>query len=102
MFLRYYFERFREIFGVPLEHSDGVGEEDVRSTLSRTGIAIPAALSEYYSLAGRHGINDDHKHLRTIAQLEWIDDKLAFMEENQCVVFWAIRRRDLKEADPVV
>jgi len=40
--------------------------------------------------------------VRSIAELEWRDDKLVFMEVNQCVVFWGIRRADLEEADPVV
>lgn len=31
-----------------------------------------------------------------------MDDKLVFMEENQCVVFWGIAKADLGEADPVV
>lgn len=102
MFERYYNECFREIFGAPLEPSDGLGEEAVRSALARISIAIPAALFDYYALAGRHWINDNHNRLRPIAQLEWIDDKLVFMEENQCVAFWGIRRADLGEADPVV
>ena len=29
-------------------------------------------------------------------------DKLVFMEENQCVVYWAIDRADLEGADPIV
>jgi hypothetical protein len=102
VFERYYNERFREIFGTPLEPGDGLGEEAVGSALARAGVAIPAALSDYYALAGRHWINDNHNRLRPIAQLEWIDDKLVFMEENQCVAFWGIPRADLVEADPVV
>jgi hypothetical protein len=70
--------------------------------LGRVGLVIPAALRDYYSLAGRHWINENHNRLRPIAGLEWMDDKLIFMEENQCVALWGIRRSDLRRSDPLV
>ncbi len=53
-------------------------------------------------MAGHHWINENHNRLYPIEKLEWMGDKLLFMEENQCVVFWGIDRADLEEADPIV
>ena len=102
MFKRYYSDRFREIFGSPLKPEDGLGDDALRADLERSGLSIPAALFDYYALAGRHWINDYHDRLLPVAELEWIDDKLVFLEENQCVALWGIRRADLAKADPVV
>jgi hypothetical protein len=102
VFKRYYRDRFREIFGSPPRPSDGLGGEAVRAELDRVGLVIPAALSDYYSVAGRHWINENHNRLRSITNLEWLDDKLVFMEENQCVAFWGIQSTDLRRSDPVV
>jgi hypothetical protein len=63
---------------------------------------IPRALFDYYSVAGGHWINEHHDHLRSIEELEWMDDKLVFLDENQRVVYWGIDRPDLKTADPIV
>ncbi len=102
VFQSYYSGRFRDIFGQAPGPSDGLGGEATLAALARAGLVIPAALFDYYSLAGRHWINENHNRLRPIEALEYMDDTLVFMEENQCVVFWGIRRADLGEADPVV
>jgi hypothetical protein len=102
MFKQYYSNRFGEIVDEPLEPGDGLGDDAVRTALRARGLTIPMALSDYYSLAGRHWINEYHDRLLPIEKLEWMGDKLAFMEENQAVCFWGIDRADLKEADPIV
>ena len=102
MFKRYYSDSFRDLFGSEPGPSDGLGDDAVRATLARVGLIIPAALFDYYSLAGRHWINENHNRLRPLEELEWMGDKLVFMEENQWVAFWGIERADLGEADPVV
>lgn len=102
MFKQYYIDRFREILGEPPGPDDGLGDEAVREALERTGLVIPAALFDYYSLAGCHWINSNHNRLYPIEKLEWMEDKLVFMEENQCVGFWGIPKANLGETDPVV
>ena len=102
MFKRYYADKFREIFGSPPKPADGLGNDAVRSALDSAGLTIPVALFDYYSLAGRHWINENHNRLRPIEELEWVDDQLVFMEENQLVVFWGIRKENLIESDPIV
>ena len=102
MFKRYYTDKFREIFGSPPKPAEGLGNAAVRSALESAGLAIPTALFDYYSLAGRHWINENHNRLRPIEELEWVDDQLVFMEENQLVAFWGIRKENLIDSDPIV
>ncbi len=102
MFKRYFSDRFREIFGAPPKSEEGLGDDAVRAALARRDLAIPTALRDYYSLAGRHWMNENHDRLRPIGELEWMGDKLVFLDENQCVVFWGIDRSDLQKADPIV
>jgi hypothetical protein len=98
----YYRDRFREIFGEALKPGDGLGKTAVRAALARANLVIPAALFDYYIVAGRHTINQDHDRLRPIKGLEWLGDKLVFLEENQSVVYWAIDRAELEESDPII
>lgn len=101
MFKDYYRRRFAEL-GEPLTESDGLGDDAVAAMLAERGAVIPAALAEYYAVAGRHWINRQHNRLYPIGELEWQGDRLVFMEENQCVAFWAIARADAGAPDPVV
>lgn len=102
MFKRYYSDEFRKLFGSPPQRGDGLDADALRADLARLGLTIPAALFDYYNLAGGHWVNTHHNRLLPAAELYWIDDYLIFMEENQCVVLWGIRRNDLTQADPVV
>ena len=102
MFERYYIERFSEFCGAPPKPDEGLGDDVVRAELARRGLTIPTSLFDYYSLAGRHWINENHDRLRPIEKVELMDDKLVFLDENQEVCFWGIDRSDLERADPVV
>jgi hypothetical protein len=76
--------------------------EAVSAEAERAGLRLPQALADYYAVAGSHTINEKHNRLRPIARLEWLDDRLIFMDENQRVAIWGIHRDDLAEDDPVV
>jgi hypothetical protein len=102
MFERYCIERFSEFCGAPPKPDEGLGDDVVRAELARRGLIIPTSLFDYYSLAGRHWINENHDRLRPIEKLELMDDKLVFLDENQEVCFWGIDRSDLERADSVV
>ena len=102
MFQQYYSDRFRDLFDSSPKPCVGLGGDAVRAKLAQAGLVIPAALFDYYSLAGRHWINENHNRLRPIEELEWMGDKLVFMEENQSVAFWGIQEADLGAVDPVV
>jgi hypothetical protein len=102
VFRQYYKSRFKELLGEPLRSRDGLGDNAVRAKLAKARLTVPKALAEYYSLAGAHWINENHNPLRTIDKLEWIDDRLVFMEENQLVAYWGVHRDDTSGANPVV
>lgn len=102
MFKEYYNHQFREIFDLPLQPSDGLSEETVQTKLTQQGLIIPQALFDYYVLAGNHWINKNHNCLLNLEELQWIDDKLVFMEENQVTTYWGILKADVSQADPIV
>jgi hypothetical protein len=102
MFEQFYRRRFQEIFGAALQASDGFGESLVEERLSVRELNLPEALFAYYVVAGQHYINEEHNRFLPIEEVKWIDDKLVFMEENQCVVLWSIDRSDLNKPDPIV
>ncbi|RUS95920.1 hypothetical protein DSM106972_089330 [Dulcicalothrix desertica PCC 7102] len=102
MFKEYYASQFKEIFGSPLQTSDGLGDELVQVKLQQLGLNIPKALVQYYAVAGLHWINKEHNRLRDLEELEWFDDKLVFIDENQWVVYWGISKTDLHAPNPTV
>jgi hypothetical protein len=102
MFKEYYSNRFYEIFGSSLSPSDGLGDEYVQAELSKIGFSIPRALTDYYSIAGNHQINREHNILRSVNELEWFGDTLIFMEENQAVAYWGVKREDCNLHNPIV
>ena len=102
MFQPFYTSHFREIFGSELESRDGLGDESVKTRLAERGLRIPAALFDYYSLLGYHGINNQQNRLRTIEELDWHEDWLVFMDEDHGIVCWGIHKQDLSTPDPVV
>jgi hypothetical protein len=102
MFEQFYSFNFREIFGSLPELADGFGDESVEARLAQRGLQIPPALSEYYSLVGYHWINKQQNRLRPIEELDWYEDWLVFMDDDQGIVSWGIHRQDLSSPDPEV
>jgi hypothetical protein len=102
VFKGYYRRRFAELFGEPLVVADGLGDEAVATALGKRRLAVPRALADYYVVAGRHRINREYNRLYPIRELEWRDDRLVFMAENQEVAFWGVPRAEVARANPVV
>jgi hypothetical protein len=102
VFKGYYRRRLAELFGEPLAVDDGMGDEAVAKALRKRRLTVPRALSDYYAVAGRHWINRESNRLYPISELEWRDDRLVFMEENQWVAFWGIGRAEVGKSNPVV
>ncbi|OWK38064.1 hypothetical protein FRUB_07184 [Fimbriiglobus ruber] len=73
----------------------------VEAAEARLGFAIPEALRDYYLSVGRHELNRVHNRLWSPGDLEVSHGRLVFLEENQCVIYWGVRRRTTS-ADPVV
>lgn len=63
--------------------------------------SLPQALAELYAVAAKHPFNRVDYELRMPDDLEVIDGKVVFAEENQGVVVWAYNTSD-DGADPVV
>jgi hypothetical protein len=101
-FKEYYSNRFIEIFGSPLSPYDGIGDETIQAKLNRIDYSVPIALTDYYAIAGNHKINKEYNILRSLNELEWFGDTLIFMEENQSVAYWGIKREDCNLPDPIV
>ena len=102
MFQELYQSQFIEMLGSGPEAADGLGEEAVEAKLSQRGLHVPTALFDYYAVAGFHWINTKQNHLRPIDELDWYEDWLVFMDDEQGIVSWGIHRQDLSSPDPVV
>lgn len=88
--------------GVQLEPTDGCPEEEISAAERRLGLRAPAAIRDYFLLAGREArINQAHNHL--LSPSEWFVDsgQLVFLAENQNVVLWGFPVADVRD-DPAV
>lgn len=101
-FQLYYKTNFREIFGFDIEPTDGIGQAAVDERLIECGIDIPDALRDYYAVAGYLWINSARNRLRPIEELEWYEDWLVFMDDEQGLISWGIHKDDLNTPDPFV
>jgi len=92
-----------EALAKPLTSEDGVPAAEITAGEHRIGVRLPSALREYYLLAGRLD-QLNRAHNRLYSARDWFVDagKLAFMEENQAVVFWGIPINDNTDEDPPV
>jgi hypothetical protein len=86
-----------------LTSEDGVPAAEITAGEHRLGVRLPRALREYYLIAGRLD-QLNRAHNRLYSAQDWFVDagKLAFMEENQRVVFWGIPINGKTDDDPPV
>jgi hypothetical protein len=82
---------------------DGLSASEIRTSEGRLGCRVPDSLRAYYLLAGRlDELNKAHNLLYAPKELRVEDGVLVFMEENQAVVHWGVKVKDLGKADPMV
>jgi hypothetical protein len=98
-------ERLKSTFETlvrPLTPEDGQSETSTSKAEARLGLRLPAVLREYYLLAGRFD-RFDRAHNQLRRPEEWSIDggKLAFLEENQCVVYWGVEVGTSPDDPPV-
>lgn len=87
----------------PLAPGDGFDEATLDAAESRLAVSLPAALREWYELAGRRDdVWSRQDELLAPQELSIEDGVLIFYIENQCVVRWGIRLSELDLADPPV
>jgi hypothetical protein len=82
--------------------NDGCAPEPIGLAEDRLGLALPAALREWYALAGRSAVWSVQDHFLGPEGLRVEDDKLIVCVENQNAVRWGIPLYRLPEEDPPV
>jgi hypothetical protein len=87
----------------PLEPADGCPSQSISAAEQRLQTPLPAALREWYALAGRRrSVWPRQDHFLEPEQLRIARDKLVICVENQGVVQWAIPLDCLSRDDPPV
>lgn len=87
----------------PLQTADGVPLDELESANRRLGRSLPAALREWYLLAGRRAdIWSRQDHVLSPNEFRIQGDHLVFIVENQDVVEWGFRRDEIASDDPPV
>src|SRR5262245_12961765 len=101
--LRAHFGAMFDRFGYPLTSRAETPVDELAAAESRLDIRIPAAMRDYFLVAGRER-RFNTSHNRILPPKSWRIDKknLLFMEENQNVVWWAVSTRSPKAVDPPV
>lgn len=89
--------------GRPWTPADGFLEKDVKRAESRLGVPLPSALRTFYVCVGAVGdLCSIHNTIFPPKDLIFEDGYLIFMDENQSVVSWGIKKKDLRKSDPEV
>jgi hypothetical protein len=101
-----YKDYYRTVFatiGCPLTKSTGVPAKVIAAAETRLGVRMPAALRDYYLVAGSER-RFNRCHNRLLTPRDWgIDQhRLIFMEENQRVLWWGVSIRNPDSDDPPV
>ena len=99
-------EQYRQAFDRlhhPLTARDGIPEATLLAAEKKLGLRLPAALRDYYLIAGRERVLN-HVFNRLWAPGDWElhKRKLIFMEENQRVVGWGVTASSRPAGDPAV
>jgi hypothetical protein len=90
------------VFG-PLSAAHRIPDRTIAAAEKRLGVTLPAALGDYYRLAGKHKlVSDGMNHLRKPSKLQLSDGVLVFMDENQDVFSAGVLAADLGKDDPPV
>lgn len=104
----YYETLYRELVGKHLgrepKFDEGLTNEKKSQTEQRLGFKLPESLRKYYLVTGNlPEINKYHNRLLNLIELDVNDDGfLVFMEENQAVVYWGIKVRNITDSDPEI
>lgn len=87
-------EQYRQAFsslGRPLRRQDGIPEKELLAAEKQLGLRVPAALRDYYRIAGRaDDFNCAHDELLPPTSWTIESRRLVFMVENQSVLSYAL------------
>lgn len=87
--------------GRPWSLRDGKTPSVIDNAARRLDIVVPAVVRDFYSTVGNvPEFCSIHNYILSPTKWEVYDGFLVFAEENQCVVSWGIKKRDLRRSDP--
>src|SRR5687767_11994054 len=91
---------YRTVFqtlGYPLTASTALPAGVIATAEKRLGVRVPAALRDYYAVAGRERrFSKCFNRLLRPTKWEVDQQQLVFMEENQSVCWWGVSTRNPK------
>jgi hypothetical protein len=98
-----YYQGIYSTFGYPLTERDGVSANVMSAAERRLGVRVPAALRDYYAVAGRARRFNTSLN-RLLRPSHWCIERqrLIFLEENQKVFWWGVSTRNPRLDDPPV
>jgi hypothetical protein len=89
--------------GINPQVADGLSDNQIREAEKILSFQLPAFFRDYYRIVGNLSeLNKAHNVLFDITELFEDNDFLIFMEENQAVVYWVIKIRELAIPEPEV
>src|SRR6516162_3465864 len=81
--------------------ADGLPEKAITAAEKRLGIKFPAAMKSFYlSLGKAQDFCSIHNFIFHPKDVSFEEGYLIFMDENQSVVSWGIKKPDLDKPDP--
>lgn len=81
--------------------ADGLPENEIKKVEARLGVKLPSALKGFHLTVGEVAdLCSIHNVIFNPKDLAFEDGYLLFMDENQSVVTWGIKKKDLGKADP--
>jgi|GEM_PF-2725008 len=97
-------DRFVDVWREPLRADDGYHEAELAHAEARLEFALPAALREFYAIAGKRAdVFSRQDRFTELAHLHLENDgQLLVRIENQGCTRWYVRAEDLRLADPPV
>ena len=82
---------------------DGLSEKVVEKAEARLGMKLPSSLKCFYLAVGAvPELCSIHNVIFAPNDLDIEEGYLIFMDENQSVVSWGIKKGDLRKADPII
>lgn len=100
-----YQEKIRKLYGLDETKNYGFSETEILDLETRLSFVFPKVLREYYLTLGKNKkLNDTfNRLLKPKSEIDFSTDRhLVFYEENQTVVYWAIKEQDLHLDNPCV
>ena len=100
-----YQQKIRHLYGLDQTENFGFSETEIWDLEKRLNFKFPKVLREYYLVLGKNkNINNTfNRLLKPNSEIDFSTDRfLVFYEENQSIIYWAIKEQDLQLDSPCV